>query len=104
MPSAPGQRDYSPGWIAKASVVAAAALYFVGLYLEGSRGADLAQGAFLQLLVPFVVVAPAWFVGLLAYSVPRRLAAARRQRVGDVAFAWVMVAVCVAWVVAAHAR
>src|SRR4051812_21165358 len=104
MTAASEHRGDSPGWLAKASVAAAAAVYFGGLYFNSARGADLQQGAILQLLVPFVLVAPAWFVGLLAHSVPRRTPAARRQLAGDVAFACVMLTIVAALVAAARAR
>jgi hypothetical protein len=92
-PPAAEPRVYRPGWLAKLSVFVAAALYFVGLYFDAMRGADLALAAFLQLLVPFVFVAPAWFVGLLAYAVARRVPPPRRcRRVADVAFAVVTAA------------
>src|SRR5690242_14354773 len=100
MISTPSQyHGYRPGWIAKLSVIVAAALYFIGLYLDGMRGADLGQGAFLQLLVPFILVVPAIVIGHLAYSLTRR-----RQRAGDIGFSLAILAECITLVAVALAR
>jgi hypothetical protein len=90
---------YRPGWLAKASVIAAGALYFVGLYFDAMRGADLNQAAFLHLLVPVVFVIPVVIVAQVAYWIGRR-----SRRVGDIAFTVAIVALCVALTVSANAR
>ena len=92
------RRGYQPGWLAKLSVIAAAAFYFVGVYLGWVRGAELDRGACLHLAVPLVSVVPAWVVGHVASFLARR-----RQRAGDLAFSAAMFAISVVVAVASHA-
>jgi hypothetical protein len=93
----PQRQGYEPGRLAKLSVVVSACAYFAYLYFGAMRGADLAQGAFLQLLVPFILAVPAWVVAHIAWFL-----GGRRQRIGDVGFTITMVAECAAIAVAAY--
>ena len=90
---------YRPGWVAKLSVIAAAALYFVGIYLDAMEGVDVSQGAVLHLLVPFIFIIPASIVAHVAYWIGRR-----SQRVGDIAFSVAIVLMCIGLAASAHAR
>ena len=97
-------RGYRPGWLAKGSVLVAAGSYFVGMYYDGRRGADLSQAAFLQVLVPFLFAAPASIVGFVAYLLSWRASPSRQRRIGDVSFAVTMMAECGAVLIANHMR
>lgn len=98
MPTATGQPFiFWPGWAAKLSVLVAAALYFVGIYLDSRDGVDVTQAAILQLLIPFVFAIPAVIIAQIAYWIARR-----RQRVGDFVFSVVIVAMCVGLAAASH--
>jgi hypothetical protein len=91
----PRKPAYSPGGWAKASTLLAAAGWFVCLWLDARAGADLAQGAFLNVFAALILAiipmfAGAWCWGLWNGS----------QKAGDIAFSIAMAAQGVALVVA----
>jgi hypothetical protein len=91
-------RGYNPGVIAIGSIVVAGACYFASLWYSAMSGSDLAQGAFLHILVPFIFAIPAWLVGNIVY-----FAARGRQRAGDVAFGVVLLGECLFVALSANA-
>ena len=80
-------RPYRPGTWAKVSTLVAGAGWFLQLYFAAMRGADLAQGAFLNVFAAFLLVVIPWVVGTICYMIGRG-----SQRAGDIAFSAIMVA------------
>ena len=78
---------YRQGAWAKLSTLIAAFGWFVQLYFAASRGADLAQGAILNVFAALLLAVVPMVVGTICFYAGRR-----SQRAGDVAFAMIMIA------------
>ena len=81
-------RPYRPSGWATASVLVAAAGWFVQLYFAAGRGADLAQGAIVNaVMTPLALLVVPWVLGTICCILARG-----SRRAGDIAFSIAMIA------------
>ena len=78
--------SYRPGTGAKLSTLIAATGWFAQLWFASRRGADLEQGAFLNVFAALILAVVPMVVGTVCFYIWRN-----SQRAGDVGFATVMV-------------
>jgi hypothetical protein len=79
--------SYRPGTWAKLSTLIAALGWFTQLWFASQRGADLAQGAFLNIFAALFLAVVPMVAGTICFYLGRH-----SQRAGDIGFAMIMVA------------
>jgi cytochrome bd-type quinol oxidase subunit 2 len=79
--------NYQPGNWAKASTLLAALGWFIQLWIAARRGADLSQGAIINIFVALMLAVIPMLLGTICFYAWRR-----SRRAGDIAFALTMAA------------